>query len=157
MPASASTDRAISVAGLGGRRRSCAPPDCTIAWWNRPCAAGRPRSVPTLIPPADSPKMVTWSGSPPNAAMLSRTHSSAHDLVEDAGVARAGELRAEDLVEVQEPERAEPVVDADDHDVAVRRRSGCRRRSAIEPVPFTNAPPWIQNITGRFASSSAGV
>ena len=33
----------------------------------------------------------------------------------------------------------------------------CRRRSAIEPAPLTNAPPWIQNMTGRFASSSAGV
>lgn len=32
------------------------------------------RSVPTLIAPADSPKMVTLDGSPPNAAMFSRTH-----------------------------------------------------------------------------------
>ena len=39
--------------------------------------AGVASSVPTLMPPADSPKIVTFPGSPPNAAMLSRTHSSA--------------------------------------------------------------------------------
>ena len=75
-PVSAITVRAISVAFS----RLCTNeplPDCTIAWWNSPCAAGRPSSVATLMPPADSPKIVTRSGSPPNAAMLSRTHSSA--------------------------------------------------------------------------------
>jgi hypothetical protein len=55
-----------------------------------PFALGVPMSVPTLMPPADSPKIVTLLGSPPNAAMLSRTHSSAP--VEDAEV--AGALRA---------------------------------------------------------------
>ena len=34
-------------------------------------------SAATLCPPADSPKMVTLSGSPPKPSMLSRTHSSA--------------------------------------------------------------------------------
>ena len=43
------------------------------------------------------------------------------DLVEDAGVARTGELVAEQVGEVQEPERPEPVVDRDDDDVAVLR------------------------------------
>ena len=52
-------------------------PLCGIAFWNSPRALGRPSSVPTLMPPADSPKMVTFSGSPPKAAMFSRTHSSA--------------------------------------------------------------------------------
>ena len=33
----------------------------------------------TLVPPADSPKMVTLLESPPKAEMLSRTHSSARD------------------------------------------------------------------------------
>ena len=75
-PTSASTVRAIAVACS----RECTnepPPDCTMAWWNRPCAAGNASRVPTLIPPADSPKIVTRPGSPPNAAMLSRTHSRA--------------------------------------------------------------------------------
>ena len=53
------------------------------------CALGVPMRVPTLIPPADSPKIVTFPGSPPNAAMLSRTHSRARDLIEDAEVAGA--------------------------------------------------------------------
>jgi hypothetical protein len=34
-------------------------------------------SVPTLIAPADSPKIVTLLGSPPKAAMFSYTHSRA--------------------------------------------------------------------------------
>ncbi len=34
-------------------------------------------SALTAKEPADSPKIVTFFGSPPNAAMLSRTHSSA--------------------------------------------------------------------------------
>ena len=34
---------------------------------NKPSAEGMERSAPTLIAPADSPKMVTWPGSPPKA------------------------------------------------------------------------------------------
>ena len=48
-----------------------------IARWNRPVAYGEVISVVTQPPPADSPKSVTSLGSPPNAAMLSRTHSRA--------------------------------------------------------------------------------
>ena len=48
-----------------------------MALWKSPCAAGIVRSVATLMPPADSPKIVTLPGSPPNAATLLRTHSSA--------------------------------------------------------------------------------
>ena len=55
----------------------CAAPLCGMALWNRPFAVGQPIRVPTLMPPADSPKIVTSSGLPPKAAMLSRTHSSA--------------------------------------------------------------------------------
>jgi len=52
-------------------------PDCGIALWKRPRALGIASSAPTLIPPALSPKIVTLSGSPPNAAMLSLTQRSA--------------------------------------------------------------------------------
>jgi hypothetical protein len=55
----------------------CAAPDCGIAFVKSPFADGVAMSVPTLIPPADSPKIVTLDGSPPKFAMLSRTHSSA--------------------------------------------------------------------------------
>jgi hypothetical protein len=43
---------------------------------NNPFAAGIPISVVTFPPPPDCPKIVTLPGSPPNAATLSRTHSS---------------------------------------------------------------------------------
>ena len=47
------------------------------ARWNSPFASGETRSDITFVPPADSPKIVTRSGSPPNAAAFSRTHASA--------------------------------------------------------------------------------
>ena len=52
-------------------------PESAHTAWKRCCAAGIPSSVSTAPPPADWPAIVTRAGSPPNAAMLSRTHSSA--------------------------------------------------------------------------------
>src|SRR5262249_12435920 len=46
-------------AGVRGKN----PPLCAMARWKRPCAAGVRRSVKTFCPPADSPKIVTLSGS----------------------------------------------------------------------------------------------
>ena len=102
-----------------------------------------PSSVPTLMPPADSPKIVTSSGLPPNASMLSRTHSSAATWSRIPALPEPRELLAEDVVEVEEAERAEPVVDGHDHDVAVlrepgavvdRRRTGAvHERAAVDP------------------------
>ena len=51
-----------------------AAPLCAIAPTSSLETPGVPSSVPTLIPPADSPKIVIRRGSPPNAAMLSFTH-----------------------------------------------------------------------------------
>ena len=48
-----------------------------MARWKSPRAAGIVISVVTEMAPADSPKIVTLSGSPPNAAMLSCTQRSA--------------------------------------------------------------------------------
>lgn len=53
-----------------------AVPLCSIAAENRPRASGLSISKPTFWPPADCPAMVTRAGSPPNCAMLSRTHCS---------------------------------------------------------------------------------
>ena len=60
---------------MGPRDRP--PPDSTIALWNRPFAIGEIISALTDPPPADSPKIVTFAGSPPNAAALRFTHCSA--------------------------------------------------------------------------------
>ena len=87
--------------------------------WNSPRRRASPSSVPTLPAPADSPKIVTSSGSPPNAAMLSRTHSSAATWSSRPALPEPCELGAEQVGEVQEAERPEPVVDRDDDDVAV--------------------------------------
>ena len=46
-----------------------------MARWKSPAARGEESNDSTLVPPADSPKIVTAAGLPPNAAMLSRTHS----------------------------------------------------------------------------------
>ena len=56
----------------------CAPaPLWVIACWNSPLATGMASRVVMLMAPADSPATVTRPGSPPNAAMFSRTHRSA--------------------------------------------------------------------------------
>ena len=51
-----------------------AMPLMTMPFWNRPSAAGVFIREVTLAPPPDWPKMVTFSGSPPNWAMLSWIH-----------------------------------------------------------------------------------
>jgi hypothetical protein len=53
------------------------PPLCTTARWKSPRASGDTSSENTFAPPADSPKIVTRSASPPNAAAFSRTQASA--------------------------------------------------------------------------------
>jgi hypothetical protein len=53
------------------------PPLCTIAPWNRPRAGGDWSSATTFRAPALSPKIVTLSGLPPNAAMFVFTQRSA--------------------------------------------------------------------------------
>ena len=42
-----------------------------------PLVSGEANNIPTECAPADSPKMVTRPGSPPNAAMFCLTHLSA--------------------------------------------------------------------------------
>ena len=83
---------------------------CAIARRNSPAARGMASSAATDPPPADSPNTVTRSGSPPNAAMLSRTHSQRGDLVEQPPVGgRAVDLRetldAQPVVEASPPRR----------------------------------------------------
>ena len=88
---------------------------CAIAAVNSPAAAGLPSSVVTMPPPADSPNKVTRSGSPPNAAMLSRTQVSA------AKTSRRPRLVAKRPIverrEVEEPQRTQPIVHRHHDDV----------------------------------------
>src|SRR5258708_2214974 len=82
--ARASTEGAPEKPADGGAR-NWAPWNCrvksgpppTIARAYRPALAGETRWTITLMAPADWPKIVTWDGSPPNAAMLRFTHRSA--------------------------------------------------------------------------------
>jgi len=61
---------------------------CAMALANSHRAAGMARSVVTIPAPADSPNTVTQWGSPPNAAMLSRTQAQRgqHVAQSDVGV-----------------------------------------------------------------------
>lgn len=52
-------------------------PLCMMAAWKRPLDWGETMCTETDAAPADSPKIVTRPGSPPNAATLSRTQRSA--------------------------------------------------------------------------------
>ena len=99
------------------RRRSCRTMPLAglseIAWAKSPSAAGTASSVATACAPALSPKIVTLSGSPPNAAMLSRTQRSA--------ITRSRRNRLPSMVtsarrqrrQVQTAQRAQPVVHRD--------------------------------------------
>ena len=62
--------------------------------------------------------MVTLAGSPPKAAMFSRTQPQGGDDVEEPGVARPGDVVADEVGEVEVAEDAEAVVQGDDDDVA---------------------------------------
>ena len=95
-----------------------------------------------LMAPADSPATVTVPGSPPKAAMLSRTHSRAAHLVEEAEVRRC-------VGQEREPLDAEPVVDRDRDDAvageggAVGHRYGAGavdERAAVDPDEHRQAP-----------------
>ena len=48
-----------------------------MAWWNSPFVNGDAISAITDAAPADCPPIVTFAGSPPNAAMLAWTHVNA--------------------------------------------------------------------------------
>ena len=72
-------------------------------------------SVITAPPPADCPAIVTRGGSPPNAAMLSRTHSSASSQSRTPRLTGASGSQPK-------PVEAQPVGDRHGHDaVAVER------------------------------------
>ena len=74
---SASQSRSVVAAASSRVAVASAAPDWQIARRNSPRASGMASRHPMLIAPADSPNTVTSSGSPPNAAMCSRTHRSA--------------------------------------------------------------------------------
>ena len=154
-PASARNFCATTVARSGSW--TCAPaPLWGMARLEQARAAGAARSTPTLIAPADSPKIVTWSGSPPNAAMLSRTHSSAaiwSRMPALPGPSKPGRRRSS---RCRKPNDAEPVVDRHDDDVAVRREARAVVPGRSTRCRSTNAPPWIHTMTGRPASSHVG-
>ena len=69
----------MASASASFRERSdvaSAEPLSTIALSNKPSVSGDAICEITFVPPPDSPMIVTLSGSPPKAAMLSRIHSS---------------------------------------------------------------------------------
>ena len=80
-------------------------------------------SALTANEPADSPKIVTFCGLPPKAAMLSLDPAERGHLIEQAVVARRIPARlARELRVRKEPEDAQPVVDRDDDDALARER-----------------------------------
>ena len=141
-------------------RRLKPAPLCAIARWKSPRAAGTVSRHPTLWPPADSPKIVTLAGSPPKAAMWSRTQPQRGDLVEQRDVARAREPLVE-MVEVREAERAEPVVDRDhDHVAATRQLGGVEERARPDVERAAVDPDHHRMVRGDRrvrAERSAGV
>ena len=93
----------------------------------RPLASGMARSVATACAPALSPKIVTLSGSPPKAAMFSRTQRSA--------ITRSRRNRLSSMVtsarrqrgQFQATQRPEPVVHRD-----VDAAFACQRSTVVD-------------------------
>ena len=100
--------------------RSAAPLR-TTALWKRPFAEGIAVRVHTLAPPPDCPMIVTLPGSPPNAAMLSRTHSRAATMSSMPTLPGRGEPLAARAGQIAEAQGAQAVVDGAEHDVAEAR------------------------------------
>ena len=122
-------------------------PLCTMTRRNRPRAASVAASNATSVPPADSPNSVTLVASPPNARDLVAHPPQRRDQVENAPVAAHAFVVGEVGMR-EETERAEPVVDRDDDDIAARRED-LTRDSMCAPDPWRKPPPWIHTITGR--------
>ena len=116
-----------------------------IARWKRPFATGEPTRPPTMAAPADSPKIVTLFGSPPNAAMFALTQLQRRDAVGQRLVARRVVARLLRQLRVrEEAERPEAVVEGDQDDALLRevlavvvlarcRRLRCTRRRRSTP------------------------
>jgi hypothetical protein len=68
---------ARSEDGMTLARGPGVPGDCKIARWKSSRDIGETRCASTEPPPAASPKMVTWCGSPPKTATLLLTHCRA--------------------------------------------------------------------------------
>ena len=102
-----------------------------------------------LRAPADAPKTVTLSGSPPNAAISSFDPGECRELVEQPFVPGRREGLAADVDAAQVAEEPEAVVDGDDHDIAAsgegravvhRPRAGAgHERAAVEPDQHRSA------------------
>ncbi len=108
----------------------CRPnPDSEIAFTNNPRAIGEATRSLTLIPPADSPKIVTLETSPPNAAMFCCTHLSAAIWSSRPKLPLASPLCSPENGRMgEEAQKAQPVVDRPPG----RRRAWARSVAVIE-------------------------
>ncbi len=101
------------------------------------------------MPPANSPKIVTLSGSPPNARDISVHPLERRDLIHQPVISGGliGMFGCERRV-VEEAEPAEPVIEADDDDAMLRQArpvvEGKSRAAAAKPAaidPHHDRPP----------------
>ena len=85
--------------------------------WNSPLARGMASRLAVLAPPPDCPKTVTFPGSPPKAAMLSRTHSSARTMSTIPATPAPAKPTGVVVLPGAEAEQAKTVVDRHHDDV----------------------------------------
>jgi hypothetical protein len=128
-----------------------------MAWhqWNRPWAAGMVPSSATLAPPADSPNRVTFSGSPPNAAMWLRTQRSAASWSCSPRLAVAGPSGAPNSLRSRKPSSPSRYCSV----TTTIGPAQARRAPSyqwLRALPSISAPPWIHTITGSGRCASAG-
>ena len=127
-----------------------------IARWNKPFARGIDSSVLTFAPPPDSPNTVTLPGSPPNAVIFSRTHSSAATMSSVPALPDNRYASPPTADRSRCPKMFSRWLTATTT-TSFRAASRDPRVRGELAFPYANAPPWNQTITGRFAASQPGV
>src|SRR5450756_2184170 len=144
-PARTAISRPMRSASASVRVRP--PPEWEMARANSGWARGDARSDMTAEPPADCPAIVTCDGSPPNAAMLSRTHSRPRIMSRSPRFVGASEIQ---------PKPSKPSRYERETVTMPSRLYETPSYHGLDGDPAKNPPPWIQTSTGSLTDASPG-
>jgi hypothetical protein len=89
---------------------------------NSPAAAGDASSACTFSDPADSPKIITFAGSPPNSAMLLCTHFRGGNQIHQAIISGGALPLCREQGVREEAEQPQTVLHGDDDHAVARNR-----------------------------------
>src|SRR5450756_1440957 len=123
------------------------PPEWEMTRANSGWARGDASRLMTAEPPADWPAIVTCEGSPPNAAMLSRTHSRPRIMSRRPRLVGASAIQ---------PKPSKPRRYERETVTMPSRLYEAPSYHGLDGDPAKNPPPWIQTSTGSLTDASPG-